>query len=228
VSTNRGRVLAHEEAIGRHAQCVEIICVRGRVVGVALVGGAKVEEEGLGGEIGEGEGRESFPGEARGALEVSGAEVDEEGACVRVADQDVVALDVSVRGVGGMERGEGMSDVCQEPEELRRGEFLLLGPGVEGGALDPLDDEVGVLHSGGMAPEAMAEEAGDTGVSEAREQGHLASEASIPGVEGELECDRARVLLADAEGAIDGAVAALAVALHHAPVAHLSARGEQG
>jgi hypothetical protein len=63
-------------------------------------------------------------------------------------------------------------------------------------------------------------------VAQAREQLSLTGEARIPREEGELERDGAVNLLSYAEGAIDGAVSALALPSHHAPIAYLSACGK--
>jgi hypothetical protein len=113
-----GRVLAHEEAIGGDAQGIEVIGGGGRVVAVAMTGQADVEQAGLRREVGRSAGRKRLPGEALGALEVSGAEVDEHREAVRQLYKYVVALDVAVHGPSGMQGFQGASQVSQHPAQL--------------------------------------------------------------------------------------------------------------
>jgi hypothetical protein len=140
-----------------------------------------------------------------------------------VAHQNVVAFDVAVDGVCGMGGGQGPGQLGEEQEHLLGAGGVLIGPDIEGRAFYPLHDEEGLLGSGGVAQHSLVQQAGDAGVAEAGEQLRLASEARIPRVDGELESGGPFLLLADAEGTVDGAGSALVLPSHHAPLSHQGA-----
>jgi hypothetical protein len=55
---------------------------------------------------------------------------------------------------------------------------------------DPLHDEEGMEQPSRPLPHAVVQQPRDAGVVEEREQMHLALEASVPGVQGQLEGPR--------------------------------------
>jgi hypothetical protein len=158
---------------------------------------------------------------------VDGAEVDEHGMAVRMAHEDVVAFDVPVDRMDGMSSRERLRQLRKEEENLLSGGSVLTSPLVQRSAVDPLRDEVRVLHSGRWAPDATAQQAGNAGVMDLGEDMSLARKARIPRVEGELEGNGAILLVAGAHGAVDTAVRALAVMLQHSPTVYLSAWEKQ-
>jgi hypothetical protein len=87
-----------------------------------------------------------------------------------------------------------------------------------------IHDEEGMFDTGAVAQHSPVQQAGDAGVTEAREQLRLADEARIPWVERELEGSGARVLRV--HGAVDGAISALALPGLHAPSSYLGSWGE--
>ena len=59
-----------------------------------------------------------------------------------VADKDVGRLEVAVNNQVGMRVGDGAEDVEEEPQPRLDPECVIVAVGVDGGAVDVLDDEV--------------------------------------------------------------------------------------
>ena len=86
-----------------------------------------------------------------------------------------------------------------------------------------------MLGVGGRAKHALIKFLGNVGgVAQAREQLSLAHEALIPRVQRELERHGARVLLAHADGAVEGAIGSLGVPGLKAPGAPLGTTTASG
>ena len=83
-------------------------------------------------------------------------------------------------------------------------------------------------HAAGPVPGSRVPQARDAGVAQAREQLRLAIHAGSLGEQGHLEGHGGRLLLAHADGAVDGAVDALSSPGHHAPAPQHRAGREQG
>jgi hypothetical protein len=141
--------------------------------------------------------------------------------------EDVVAFNVAVDCMDGMGRRESLRQLREKADHLLGGGNVPTRPFIQGSALDPFHDEVGVLHSGSRAPDATAQQAGNAGVMDAGEHVSLAREARIPWVERKLEGNRAGLLLACAHGAVDTTVRALAAMLQHSPPVDLGAWRKQ-
>jgi hypothetical protein len=93
----------------RSSQRVEIIRERVDIVSGGLAPGVDLEEAGLGRAVERGAEAESGRGEHFRAGEGAQAEIGEHGAAVGGAHQDVLALEVAVDGVQGMEsEGDGV------------------------------------------------------------------------------------------------------------------------
>jgi hypothetical protein len=140
----RLEVLAGEEPVARHPQGAEIIRGPSLITSGAVAAEAKREQAPLPGAVDGGARKQVIRSEGGGARVVARAEVGEEGAAIREAHQDVGALHVAVDCAQGVEGLESASQLGQDSEHLLGGGLVLLGPVVQGQAINPLHGEVGV------------------------------------------------------------------------------------